>query len=826
MVSARVAELYNEYIVRQSRPPPGKLRRNLSPAEKKQIENLISKWQSRGVFEAIRKEEIEKILSQPGVSGIVQKRGRPPIIQGERLVSTKEGVISEAELAKREKVTIQSEAELAKREKVTIQTKQQQARKQLLRAVKDRPLQINPKTGRPYGEVQLAPGFTERFKETKAVIKKETIGDFGRPEYTGGRVRLQPELREEQVDTFTPRGGGRPVPVTDTYFYPVFGERRKATPEEQKYLKEQTSVVVASEDPITRRQKIINHLSGAYDAYLKKEAEIFKGTIMPVTSKVYPYIETGIDVGVIGTNIPRVFRSKELREFEKGVIVDTLKDMEKRPLKQLGLAGIGAGVGFGVRGSIAVAGKVGGQLGAGIARSGSTLGALGLTGIYTADVGSRIYYEPDFRRKGAITGVSLKDIGLIGFGYSRGSKGFDIIAGKIRTRGLPEINVDKIVRESVISGRETFPAAGKGLSAKKLAKLHKKLFLQEKFTKSFKIDRPGGFHVTDVDIRKFATIDRPFHISTEASIYFTRISGGRYKLLPSVKDLFQAEGKPGILYAEPRGFDINLGYEIKRGKYVWSKPPKPGRAQVPGSKTEIQAVIESGKFKDYEDVARVKIRGVDVPIGRAKIVSDTFKVSRTPKPKTKPKTPTSSYGEIPSYSMITPEVTAVSSYSSKPKSKISSKSISYKSSSPKISSFKVPSYKVLSSAIRSFYSGISGKSKRAGYFYSPSSSYKTPYSIKYSPEKTIIPKPPIYPFLKMKGRKKRKTLPSIGREDIGISEGFTARVLGLKGMKVSAPGIRSIGKIPYVSLGLRKAPILSPTLSPTKRRRKPKSKKR
>jgi len=53
MVSPIVAQLHNKYVVQQGREVPGKLRRDLSPAQKKELENLQSEWQSGGVSQAM-----------------------------------------------------------------------------------------------------------------------------------------------------------------------------------------------------------------------------------------------------------------------------------------------------------------------------------------------------------------------------------------------------------------------------------------------------------------------------------------------------------------------------------------------------------------------------------------------------------------------------------------------------------------------------------------------------------------------------------------------------------------------------------------------------
>ena len=70
-LTARVRNLHNKYIVKQGREVPGKLRRNLSDGERRALDNLQSNWQSGGVSQSIRTEELRFALGQKGVSGIV-----------------------------------------------------------------------------------------------------------------------------------------------------------------------------------------------------------------------------------------------------------------------------------------------------------------------------------------------------------------------------------------------------------------------------------------------------------------------------------------------------------------------------------------------------------------------------------------------------------------------------------------------------------------------------------------------------------------------------------------------------------------------------------
>jgi len=99
-VTARVAQLYNKYIVKQSRPVDSSDRRNLTAQEKKQLDNLESKWQSGnvGMLQGVTTERGVVYKSVPGggtgkVAGIVG--GVAQFKPGYQGVTTREGVAVE-----------------------------------------------------------------------------------------------------------------------------------------------------------------------------------------------------------------------------------------------------------------------------------------------------------------------------------------------------------------------------------------------------------------------------------------------------------------------------------------------------------------------------------------------------------------------------------------------------------------------------------------------------------------------------------------------------------------------------------------------------------
>ena len=91
---------------------------------------------------------------------------------------------------------------------------------------------------------------------------------------------------------------------------------------------------------------------------------------------------------------------------------------------------------------------------------------------------------------------------------------------------------------------------------------------------------------------------------------------------------------------------------------------------------------------------------------------------------------------------------------------------------------------------------------------------KTQLRTKIPTPKLRIPKIPsipiIPPLFKLRGRKsfKRRGIRRLGREDIAITEGFTAKILQFKPTKIKVSDVpRESGKLKR-AIGIRRAPIL------------------
>jgi len=328
--------------------------------------------------------------------------------------------------------------------------------------------------------------------------------------------------------------------------------------------------------------------------------------------------------------------------FNKGII----EDVKENPLKQVVLYGVGYGLGAGFKAGatgLSAIPKVGG-----IASSTFKTGAIGY-GVYqgykfAGATASEIAMAKDNKEAGSVLGVALKDTLLLGAGFTKGEKGFDILEGKIRTRGRMELT------KEIPQGEYPQLATNKQLQAFK-NNIYKEIS-----------DEAIAFHTTpDVFYKsgkitpKAGTSELPgLYASTEISTPFAKISGsGKIDSLKAfqkaLKEMFAPEKSPGIASLEPKGFrEVDFGITgepvfegqkmlnakkvrlgLEKPKYAFFQtPPKQGFMDIPKMKTEIESIArpESGS---YEAVATktgkkyyTEISGVKVPIDSFKYVDE------------------------------------------------------------------------------------------------------------------------------------------------------------------------------------------------------------
>jgi hypothetical protein len=315
-------------------------------------------------------------------------------------------------------------------------------------------------------------------------------------------------------------------------------------------------------------------------------------------------------------------REKEFRE--KQSTMDKLlygageylyEDVQKYPLKQVALLGAGELAGMAVplviKGAAWVSPIAGKVVSKGIQIGGGVLAVK-----YLADVGSEALKSSDPFKTGGMLGVAAKDIYLVSVGTKSGAKTYQKITGWLSTLGRKPLGVKQGI----------YPQA----PTKKQLELFKKNIITELS------EKPGMFHTTRQKIPTKETLTPGLgtsefpglYGSTEVSEAFAKIPGkGKYKWFGSVTET----SKPGVAYLVPEGFRYSPfqlsnipTFEGQRaikiaGKKFYSyfvKPAQPGVADVPGLKTEIEAVVrpEAGDYVFGSGEYFTKIKDVKVPI--------------------------------------------------------------------------------------------------------------------------------------------------------------------------------------------------------------------
>lgn len=311
-------------------------------------------------------------------------------------------------------------------------------------------------------------------------------------------------------------------------------------------------------------------------------------------------------------------------------------------------------------------------------------------------------------------------------------------------------------------------------------------------------------------------LEREFFVSPQdpfAKIPETRVSRlGLSKLFEIPKDVKISFGIPkkpqiGIKEKAMVGFsESEFGFKIGRG-------------------TELEAIKSFGRIQNVERIGRTSIRGQGIDIfkfdlgvgsGKGKVSLSNFI-----------KEPSSSLGtERISGESLLSVFSFVRGRTSRTK----------KTKTSRLNSFSVPTT----------LKPTTTKTLKPSSFFLPPTSFKTSRKTKANrylnePLTTITPStrksssrssplirpitPPIFSL--PRGKKPKKKTKTKGYEDIGISEGFTAKVLGLKPVKVSKKQIRKMGDTPFAIFGIRRKPVLINekelsfnNIFPKKRRRK------
>lgn len=266
----------------------------------------------------------------------------------------------------------------------------------------------------------------------------------------------------------------------------------------------------------------------------------------------------------------------------------------------------------------------------GVASKGFKIAGLGAGAYLTAGYGlgkvGEISATPDYFAKGEILGETSRELSAFGFGFGAGQKGVSMLQGLVLTKGKISFPLERLTRESVISGKESFPTAP--------PRTHLKLFKETALKlPELTEGRAGGFHVTGEKfwkgeiIPQAGTSELPgLYVSPEASIHFARISGISGKIMPKIETLFKdflTEGKPGIAFLKPErfrevGFKKVAPYKIGEQpfRYAFKQRTELGVMDIPKMKTEIEAIarVNAGKYLFESGKYYTTIKGVRVPI--------------------------------------------------------------------------------------------------------------------------------------------------------------------------------------------------------------------
>lgn len=604
---------------------------------------------------------------------------------------------------------------------------------------------------------------------------------------------LAPTLFEKQVGTF--EKNGKSIPETQI----VFGEWKPisegakaktfietpATSEQRKFFKEETSILQASEDKPSSLLKVtggkVGSVKDVYDISQQRVREVFTEPTIGRLFKEIDYEHGKSDLSVttdffIEKGVPKPIA--KTGEFLAGAGLGILEDVRTKPLKSALIYGASFGAGAvvgGVSAGLGAIPKVGGILGTTF-KVGTVGAGVYLGGTYAFKTVGRIAATETLAGKGSVLGVATKDIVIGGLGFAKGQATSTQLRGWWATRG----------RQELILEQGVYPSA----PTSKHLKMFQKNVIKELGTE------PGAFHTTSQKFWKKGLIEPKagtselpgLYGSTKLSTEFAKISGSSssYKLLPSTKDLFSLSGKPGVAYLKPKGFRYSLASRVSPYKigeqtfrYTFIKQPKPGYADVPVIKSEIEAIfrpgagnylLESGKYF-------VKIKGVRVPIdvfgygGEVSVIPGGFST-----PSVFGRGATSSYTLPTSYPILSPTSLGVTSYLSKVSSVKSYSSISSQVSKSK----KYSRVSRLSSLRKSLRPSASSPASSLSRSYAPSRISK-PYSPYYSYKPLSSKTPPFTigkPRLKFKEKVKKKKKPFVPISQYQPS--FTALSLNIR----------------------------------------------
>jgi len=500
-----------------------------------------------------------------------------------------------------------------------------------------------------------------RLREQVNYYQKGTIKDFGKPNINAGKIYTEPYLTRFETGTIaTDTTTGQTFKTLGKLQYidpTVLGEQfqREATPQEEKYFKEQTSVLQAS----TQKYEPFKIKFG--DIVQTAKNDIYQANIA-VSNDLKEYGLTDKNIDKIAS---KLFNDRNpVEEFLKGATIGIVKDIRDRPLTNIAEIGIGYVFGLAAEGiplftrevlRLAPFTERFAPTITKTTKGGVTSLGLGIGALYVGEKGYEVLSAKTPEEAGKITGLTTKDILLTGYGISKGTKGALQIQGYLETKGRIELPFEKLTTKEIISGEDKFLLVQKSkqvsmfkdfnpydLPITKLSRYsgEGELIFPEAY-KDLPFKMPGGsYHTTPSIFFKEGTItpkagtsELPgLYVSTGISPAFAKLPGssGKFDLVKYITELFRVS-EPGVAYLQPKGFRYSPFKEVnpyKIGeqtfKYKFLNEPKQGYADIPLMKQEAEAILreEAGSYGLTGKQYYTTINGVRVPI-------DTFKFDET-----------------------------------------------------------------------------------------------------------------------------------------------------------------------------------------------------
>ena len=306
-------------------------------------------------------------------------------------------------------------------------------------------------------------------------------------------IKTEPYI-EKRTTRYWTSPSGKDIPITENIYVDPLAPgkqfERPATTEETKMLEDQrkmlsfetgtASATVSTGDKLRQAGKDVEKYLGID---LSRES---LGT--QSRERIISEDKIGKINSFIGDNF---YGGGKVGKVTAGIVTGLIPQTKA----QLGLTavsfGIGTGVGVGVKG-VSTAAKLIPKYGvaaSSVINTGALVGGLALTGGYVYKTGVQIKATEEYLDKGEIIGNAARDFLAMGAGYGAGSKLFTIGRGKYITRGRTKIDIESLVPENVLSGKQNFPTAP--------SSQHLSLFegTTTKFPQLTE-GKPGGFHTT------------------------------------------------------------------------------------------------------------------------------------------------------------------------------------------------------------------------------------------------------------------------------------------------------------------------------------------